>query len=177
MVKLIAFTGKIGSGKTTASECVNYTHHFTFASPLKEASRELFGFTTEQLYDKDEKEQIDSYWGVSPREVLQWLGTDCLREKFPGFFIKRMEQRFIGLDDNSVVVISDVRFDDEARFVRDNGGVVVQITRTNGNQHVDAELAGHLSEKGISPNLVDVVVENNGTLEDFIQKIKLNTIV
>jgi hypothetical protein len=174
MVKLIAFTGKIGSGKTTAAECVDCTHHFTFAAPLKEASRELFGFTSEQLYDKDEKEQIDNYWGVSPREVLQWLGTDCLREKFHGFFVKRMGQRFIGLEDDSVVVISDVRFDDEARFVRDNGGIVVQITRSNGNQHVDAGLVDHLSEKGISPNLVDVFVENNGTIDEFIQKIKLN---
>jgi len=58
-----------------------------------------------------------------------------------------------------VIAITDLRFEVEAQRVRQLGGVVVKIERN--------DVEGGRSEQGISPNLIDVRIDNNGTLEEF----------
>ena len=39
---------------------------------------EIFGFTKEQVYG-DLKDVVDSEWGVTPRKVLQIMGTELFQ--------------------------------------------------------------------------------------------------
>ena len=173
MPKIIGFNGIAGAGKDTAAlsfkESERNVDIFAFAGPLKDACKIL-------LYDPVMKETCDETWGKSPREILQWLGTDILRTHVnQDFFVMNMKQR-IDLSKAEYIIISDVRFDNEAEFIRSLGGKIVKIERTMGsgssNEGKTTKHSGHITEKGISEKLIDVIVENNGTIEEFQNKIK-----
>ena len=80
---IIGFLGKSGSGKDTCCDYLvrNYGYtKMTFAKPLKDAVGILFDLSHDQLYSK--KEVIDKRWNKSPRELLQYFGTDVIRNNF-----------------------------------------------------------------------------------------------
>jgi hypothetical protein len=82
---LIGLVAPKQSGKDTIGDylCGKYSFKkYNFADPLKEGVRKIFGFTEEQLYG-NEKEIIDPFWGVSPREVLQKMGTEVFQYEVP----------------------------------------------------------------------------------------------
>lgn len=176
MPKIIGFHGIAGAGKDTAAaalkESEKNTDVFAFAGPLKEACKILFNFSHEQLHDGFLKEVHDERWDRSPRQILQWLGTDILRNHInQDFFVLNMKQR-IDASKADYVIISDVRFDNEAEFIRSIGGKVIKITRDNEkNDGKTTKHSGHITEKGISQNLIDAVIENNGTIEEFQNRV------
>lgn len=71
--------------------------------------------------------------------------------------------------------MSDLRFDYEARAVKDAGGIVVGITRPRnplGPREGSLE-AQHISERGVDPKLVDVWLVNDfQTKEEWEKKVK-----
>src|SRR5436853_7359802 len=90
--KLIGIIGKKGHGKSETSKRLATILHkehqkdveiITFSSFLKDALKEIFGLTYEQLHDPTLKETIVPYWNVTPRELLQKFGTEMLRDYFP----------------------------------------------------------------------------------------------
>jgi hypothetical protein len=171
---IIGFHGPAFSGKDTAASAIKKTYPdtevFAFAGPLKEACKILFNFSDAQLYDPILKEQIDKRWGKSPRQILQWLGTDILRNMInEDFFIMNMRQRIEDSEADNIV-ISDVRFDNEAEFIRSLEGKVVKIER---NGAKTTEHSGHITEKGISPNLINAIVKNDTSIEEFQNRIQL----
>ena len=169
---LIGFTAVAGAGKDTAASSIavhqKSVEIMAFAKPLKDACKILFNFTDEQLYDPVKKEEMDPVWERSPRKILQWLGTDVLREHInKEFFTINMKQR-IEESKAEYIVISDVRFDNEAELIKSMGGYIIKIVRENATttQH-----SSHATEQGISPHLIDHTLENDGTLEDFHEKV------
>ena len=77
IMSLIGFLARKQHGKDTASDYLVKKYGYVkiaLATPLKEACKVLFGFNDEQLYG-NLKEGVDSYWGVSPRQIYQYLPT------------------------------------------------------------------------------------------------------
>jgi len=172
--KIIAFHGPAGAGKDTAAfaikESTSNTEILSFAGPLKDACKILFNFSNDQVYHPVIKEEIDERWKKSPRQILQWLGTDILRTHInQDFLIMNMKQR-MDSSNADYIIISDVRFDNEAEFIRSLGGKIVKIERPNIKTTIHSD---HASEKGISPDLIDAIVENNTSIEEFQTRIKL----
>lgn len=64
-------------------------------------------------------------------------------------------------------VITDVRHEDEAAFVRDRSGLVVQVVRPG----VVADRS-HWTEMPLGPDMVGVTVENSGTVADLHRDIE-----
>jgi len=97
----------------------------------------------------------DIFYTVSPRQMLQWVGTECVRDVVgDNFWVEQAP--------TSAVVIPDVRFENEADFCRLNG-VMVHVSRPN--QEVIAE-SGHISESGIMPDpIVDKYITNDSTID------------
>jgi hypothetical protein len=145
---IIGLTGKAGAGKDTFASFVSEKEVLAYASPLKDATAFLFNFTKEQLY-KD-KETVD------------------LRNFDNDFFIKNMEQR-LSQTKSSLVIVTDVRFDNEAEIIRKKGGIIISIERPNSNATLHTN---HSSEQGISKNLIDFTICNDGTLEEYRQKVE-----
>lgn len=176
---LLGILGKKGHGKDTVADYLVENYGFqkiSLADPLKEATRVLFGFTDDQLYGKL-KEEVDEFWGVSPRTVFQYLGTDIFRKDFQkkaphvgdNFWVKSLEKRLLSLQKNSGrYVVADLRFPNEVQLVQKLGGIVVKIQRNL------PDIDNHESETAIdSIDYYDKLIKNYGTLEQLYRSVDL----
>lgn len=164
-MRIIGLHGKKHVGKDAAASFLVSAGYkqISFASPLKEICRILFKFSDEQLYG-DKKETIDEYWGVTPRAMFQKIGTDLFRDQLrPDIWIAAADREV--KSSNAPIVFADVRFPDEAEYIRSLGGVIVQILRDTGIED------DHVSEKPLPPELIDHTIRNDGTLLDLQYKV------
>ena len=147
-IKLLGITGKARSGKDTAADFLvaNGWVRYRFADPLKAAIRVMFGLTevhTDGVY----KERPIPWLGVSPRQLMQTLGTEWGREMIrDDIWLRVADKILIDVEDQGAigVVIPDVRFPNEAAWIRNHGGTVVELKRTAAEQ-----VHAHVSEAGI----------------------------
>lgn len=82
---LIGLVAPKRSGKDTAANYLSTSYGFrkyNFADPLKKGIGEMFGLSYDQL-DGEGKEKIDPYWGVTPRELFQKIGTELFQYELP----------------------------------------------------------------------------------------------
>jgi len=170
---IIGLTASKRSGKDTLADYLVKEHGYikmSFAEPLKEICRILFDFTDEQLHG-DKKEEIDEYWKVTPRKVLQFIGTDLLRDQLSNImpdignniWLEIMKKKILK-NPNQKIVIADLRFNNEIEFIKELGGIIIRINRTNNNND------NHESEKLINTFNVDYELNNNGTKEDLYKQ-------
>lgn len=138
---IIAICGSRRAGKDTLARylCEKYNYeHLKIAGKLKQILHELFGFSHEQM-ETDAKEDIDPRWGVSPRKVMQFVGTEMfqykLQELLPQvgreFWIKSLLETIQKKKTN--IVISDLRFIHEYQALRQFTPklYVIRIERNN----------------------------------------------
>lgn len=173
---IIGLTGKKFSGKDTVAEylCKEWRYkQMSFADPLKDICKIIFEFTDEQLYG-DKKEDIDEFWKVTPRQVLQFVGTDLFRNNMGklidgidnNIWTKVLEKK-INIENNNLIVISDVRFINEAETIKKLGGILFKINRNTNNAD------SHISEIEMDSIKADIILENNGTKDQLYNKIDL----
>ncbi len=163
---LIGISGKAHSGKDTLGKylCDEYRCvHYYFAKPLKEGAKVMFGLSDEQIANKEVPIEP---WGISPRKIYQLLGTEIGRGIDPNVWVKNAEM-FVKSVPGRTVVITDVRFDNEAIWIRNRGGVVINIVR---DKPGIAEWK-HSSEGGLDEKNIDVTITNNGTIEDMCNEV------
>lgn len=82
---LIGLVAPKRSGKDTAANylCTSYGFKkYNFADPLKRGIAEIFGLSQSQL-NGDDKEVVDPFWGVCPRELFQKVGTELFQFELP----------------------------------------------------------------------------------------------
>jgi hypothetical protein len=198
-ILLIGISGKAHSGKDTVASFLyeNYpaTYSESFATPLKKAAAACFGIASECFNNQKWKEQVNDYWGVSPRKIAQFFGTEVARDTFANllgpdigtdFWIKRLTGLLNGdlvteYDDDygeeysngDTVVIPDVRFQNEYDWILANGGVVIHLSREGADGSVG--IPGHQSEGGYTRlvgNERTYEISNNGTLEELYEEVK-----
>lgn len=165
---LIGLAGRAGSGKDTFADAL-YDHHAfvktSFAAPLKLAAQAIFGFSSEQLNDRNLKEAVSDYWGFSPRQALQKLGTEGVRDVFgDSTWMKRWALTYHTMKDTDHIVVTDVRFNNEAEMIRSLGGTIIHIVRPSNPFGIGT---AHRSEQGVNHVIGDLVVENDGTLKEL----------
>jgi len=178
-MKLIGLTGKAGSGKDTlASMILEHTTGTTraFADPLRRAAKEIFGLTDQQMADRELKEQVVPYWGMSPRRILQLLGTESVRHVFGGdTWVLNADLRLEALLQSEsreqlpveVCIWTDCRYPEEASWIRENGGIVIRVKRPG-----VAAVESHSSEQDLPAELVDGRVINGGTLDELCETVQ-----
>lgn len=134
---LLGTLGKKGHGKDTVSNYLVKNHNFiklAYAEPIKLFCELIFSFTNEQLYG-NQKESIDTFWNITPREMYQFIGTEIFRIDIQtilphignNFWIELMNKRCRSIfeeNPNSRIIISDVRFQNENDLVHDLKGHV-----------------------------------------------------
>lgn len=165
---LIALTGYKGSGKTTLASHLIGWKRMSFATPLKEAVKDLFLLTPDQVYGST-KEVLDPRWHTTPRHLLQIIGTELFRDTLPqhiplkeNIWITHLRLRL--QQTKEPVIIDDLRFSDEARMIKELGGFIVRIQR----QPEDCKTAEHKSETEQDQIPVDLTIYNQGQLEHAV---------
>ena len=140
---IIGIMGFIGSGKDTVADYLANIHQFrreSFASTLKDSVAAVFGWDRTLLegrtrQSREWREQVDPWWAnrlnlphLTPRWVLQQWGTEVVRKSFhDDTWIASLENKIRKITDD--VVISDCRFVNEIQAIRNQGGIVVRVTR------------------------------------------------
>lgn len=171
MRKIIGVTGNANSGKDTLADYIisnknNSFVKYALAKPIKDIMIEHLGFTYEQCYDQKLKQIEDDFWGISPREVMLLIGTKMFRENWRyDFWVKLMEKKIIDNSEENIIV-SDVRFANEAEMIKSHGGIIVNVKRPNNPIKVN-----HISENGLSNDLIDYTIINDSTIENYYNKI------
>ena len=106
---------------------------------MKNLVRDLFSIPENHLFGSQE-EKAAPLWhlpkpdGVghwSAREVLEFFGTDACRSISPVVWVNAMYRRLITSEFDNIV-ISDVRFQNEADMLRRIGGVVIRVVKVGG---------------------------------------------
>jgi hypothetical protein len=166
---LIGLTGRAGAGKSTVAQYLIAHHGFTelaFATPLKQGLalmlREL-GVSLDDFEDPTRKERpLAALDSITPRRLMQTLGTEWGRTLVhPSLWCLIMARRLHASTYTSQrIVITDVRFDNEARIVRGRRGHVWAIVRPSKDT-----AARHASEAGTA--LIDTGLLNDGTVADL----------
>jgi hypothetical protein len=166
-------------GKDTVADYLveNYGFHkLSFARALKDSCKILFGFDDDDFEKNKEKEH--PYWKVSPRKIMQFMGTEMFREKLQecipwikeNFWIEKVKQSYLDLQNKygtSVnVVITDCRFLNEEEAIRNLGGLIIGITREG---YMTPDL--HSSEMELIKIKKDYIIENNSTIEYLYKNI------
>lgn len=169
---IIGLTGYAGVGKDTARLILEHCGYigFAFADPIRTMLRELFlmhSISTEYMDSRALKESTIPGIDVSYRQLAQTLGTEWGRKALhEDIWVKLAEYhvgtlaRQHGARPGLRFVVSDVRFANEAAWVKSHGGEIWRIER-NGTAPVRA----HASETGMADLVADRTISNNGTVE------------
>jgi len=161
--KIIGIAGKARSGKDTIASILleNGYQRFGFADILKETIATMFGWD-ERHKNGELKDVVDPAWGFSPRRAFQLFGTEFGRGLDENLWIT-LANRKLGY---GKWVVSDVRFENEAKFIRENGALI-HVIRDD-----VVKVEEHSSEAGVFPEKEDYVIENNGSLQDLRKESK-----
>lgn len=159
-MRIIGLTGGKGCGKSSVAKIIskNYGYEIvSFATPIKDMLRVL-GLRDQELNDPLLKEIKLTEYGKTPRQLMQLLGTEFGRAMISQrIWITALEKT---LNPSNNYVIDDVRFNNEAEFIRSLGGPVIEVRRTkidNGDYHI--------SEAGLGEDFIDGTIDNISPLE------------
>lgn len=202
---IIGICGFIGSGKDTVADYLVNFHEFrreSFANTLKDAISAIFGWDRTLLegrtrVSREWREQEDEWWSqrlgikITPRFILQNWGTDIIRKGFhDDVWIASLENKLRKNSDN--VVISDCRFPNEIKAIRQANGIVIRTKRgpepdwyedalvlNLDPSHVKCAVAQdrlcksnvHSSETSWVGTEFDAVLNNTGSLDDLYANI------
>ena len=161
---LLGFAGPAGCGKSSAAALVASRpgwERLSFAQPLRDLLLALHP-AWDQWHLGPGKDLTPADGGLSPREQMRAVG-DWVKGYDPGFFTAIGRHHLGRLLLRGVhVAIDDVRYEAEARLIRDLGGCVVHVSRTDIQFRRD-----HESELGIEPEPGDLHLRNWGSLRSL----------
>ena len=167
--RIIGLAGRAGVGKSTVAQILCEQHAFidvALAAPIKRALAAMLDLPASTFEDRAAKDQpIPWLRNTSPRRLMQTLGTgwgrQIIAEDLWLILARRRIDTLCAKAERlhiSGIVISDLRYDDEAALVRDLGGTVWHVIRAA------PRVASHCSEAGITPQRGDRTLDNTGPL-------------
>lgn len=194
---IIGINGRIGHGKDTTAEMIieilrrkpstwkdksidNQWQIKKFAGKLKQIANILTGIPIEKFEDQDfKKEFLPVEWNKSlpnivtgenrttVREFLQVLGTEAIRDNLhKNAWVNAL---FSDYNSSQNWIITDTRFENEAKAIKEREGIIIRVNRKIENN--TAKL--HPSETSLDKWQFDYTIENDGSLSDLFNKVKL----
>jgi dephospho-CoA kinase len=141
--KIIGLVGFKNSGKNTVGDILKNHLDFetmSFAGAVKDTVSEMWGWPREMLEgttkeSREWREKPDQYWSnilnrnIVPRQQLQEFSTEYVRKKVHSdFWCLRLAQQLE--QSQKSVAITDVRFPNEIKTIKEKGGEIWVIHRS-----------------------------------------------
>ncbi len=201
--QIIGIIGAIGSGKDTIADFLIAEHGFkklSFARRVKDAAAAVFGWDRELLEgatreSREWREQVDPFWGLSPREALQKIGTEMFRQHIrDDIWIKGVEKD-LAAEGGQSFVITDCRFQNEIDTIRRAGGRLIYVERGLKPDWVDRAIKAYngsepdrqwFADQDIHVTVwstyaladqADEIIENNGSLDELYSAVRYNLFI
>jgi hypothetical protein len=173
---LIGLCGRKGSGKTTLvgttlKRLLAPVELTRFAAPIKQALLAM-GVPYASIEGDEKEKPLEQFCGKTGRQLMQLLGTEWGRDMVGEDLWLRLAaakvQKFwhYGLG----VLVDDVCFDDEADFIRGNGGIIINVTRPLTLSDI------HRSKRGVNPTLHDMTFANDGPWREMVTRIAIELV-
>lgn len=175
-MRILGLTGKMGAGKDylfrKLHQTFPYAERWSFADGVKLDIEEVLG-----------KNPLPGLWhkpyAPEVRRLLQWWGTDLRRREDEDFWVDYLSERLARSqltlpEEARLVVITDVRFLNEAGWIQDQGGKVVRVIapdllraeRLGRTEEEVRALSFHPSEREVNIIKANYEVLNNDN-DDF----------
>jgi hypothetical protein len=187
---IISLSGYSGSGKDTVGtilQQIDRDSHWEikkWAGKLKQVAELLTGIPVEKFEDQEfKKTNLGKQWNdrinnpMSVRDFLQKLGTEGLRDGLhTNTWVNALmaDYKCVPADrapngwDCPNWIITDTRFPNEAQAIKDSGGIIIRVTRPGIGPVND-----HPSETALNQWNFDYEIQNDGTLENLINSVKI----
>ncbi len=183
MTMLIGLCGAARSGKTTVANYLTQERGFkarAFADPLYDMLQAGFGIYVDghtempleyrhglpymmNVPDDMKGSEIRPF-GVTLRHMLQTLGTEWGRTHINKDVWVQLADAWYSQNRLGDVVFTDVRFENEAQFIVNNGGHLFEVYKP---QEEWAAFRSHVSENNPLSEYVDFTIDNTSTINDL----------
>ena len=162
---IIGLSGKKRSGKNTvakliATETPSLCKEFAFADALKDEVAKACG--VKRSFLEENKQNF--------RLILQGWGTDFRRDlNDKQYWVKKLDSSLyeqFQKNPDCIALITDVRFVDEAEYLRKCGAVIVRVNRPT------TSVDEHSSETDLDSYKFDFVIDNSSTLNNLAADVR-----
>jgi len=170
----IGLSGAKGAGKDTVASAISraltkqgkWPVTAPLAGTLKAALTTITGISAERFNDPATKELPIPGWELTPRELMQRFGTEIGKQLHPDLWLRKLVAETHNMA-NGIILVPDIRFPEEHRWLKDLGGFHLHVSRPSVESSGDA----HASEAHVQTlrASADAVFENTGSLEDVGQ--------
>lgn len=172
---ILSLSGYKGSGKNTVADYISQHYGFedqiSFASTVKDILSTLFGWDRTKLdglteEDRNWRNQLDHYWthkigyDFTPNIAMKEFGTDVMRKWIPDIWVSIVEKKLLQLQ-NSPIIVTDTRFENEYEMLRNNGAIIVGIIKKTD------KVFTHESDKTWLNFKLDYTLNNEKTFSDL----------
>lgn len=182
-LRVIGIAGKAGHGKDTVAtflqEIFGENPSFLpkptrgtlvshFAKPIKDVMKIVFGLDDEDLYTQEGKKRVLEPYDMTIRKIAQIVGTEMFRDMIHKDIWLHALYRNISSYPEYLHIIPDVRFKNEAEFLRKNTQCrIIEIRRPDLE---DVTQSNHASERiDVDP---DLIIYNRSNLSDLYAHVK-----
>lgn len=174
---LIGFKGELKSGKDTAAlRLVNEYgfRRYAFADQLKRLCALVPGVKPEQLGWIEAKKSWAGDKDDYGRKLLQDMGDGARKLLGMNVWVNAVDNNIQAdglIPDEDDIVLADVRYPNEAKWIRENGGVVIEIQRPDVER--TGEASQHVTETIQREIVPDYVIVNDRGIEDLWDEVDL----
>ncbi|TCU97297.1 hypothetical protein EV686_106180 [Paracandidimonas soli] len=184
---VLGLCGRAGAGKDTCADilCEAFSfYRLAFADAVRAEIVHSFGVDP-AIFSREDKEQKTIGLAIgrcadadfirlmssrgenisaarTPREIMRWWGTEYRRAQNPAYWLDRAAEKINDAMRRGFrrIIVTDVRFTNEADLIRHYDGDVWMIQRNS----ADAARADHQSETEVGLIHTDATIENNDSI-------------